>query len=248
MTFVTRLALLVTASVIAAVVAAAVIAFGAGGRVSTQIELARVSHLLGTVKGTAESSLSIGLALDQISLLQSRIEREKASDPSILAIDVFNPAGRAVYSTDLSVIGETVASDWSKRLAAPGIWRTTERGETVFGTHFENDLGLAGGIAVTVSDQSQENRMQTLGIDILVRTFVLSCAAAALALIAAGLFAHVMTRPFDHVSRILAGEEAVAPDDGALAQLAGEARHGWAAAEARIDRGLSQLGALDDAA
>ncbi len=248
MTFVTRLVLLVTAAIIATIVAAAFIAYGAGARVSTEIERARVSHLLATVKGEAETSLSIGLALDQVSLLQSRIEREKASDPSILAIDVFNPAGRAVYSTDLSLVGEAVAPDWVKRLAGAGIWRTTDRGESVFGTHFENDLGTAGGIAVTVSDQAQENRMQTLGIDIVVRAFVLCCAASLIGFLAAVFFAHLMTRPFDRVARILAGEEAAAADEGSLGRLAAQARQSWSGAEARIDQGLSHLGALDDAA
>jgi hypothetical protein len=248
MTFVTRLALLVIAAIIASIIGSAFIAYGAGARVSAEIEQARVSHLLAAVKGEAETSLSIGLSLDQISLLQSRIEREKASDPSILAIDVFNPTGRAIYSTDLSLIGEGVPAGWLKRLGAGGIWHAEDRGETVFGTHFENDLGTAGGIAVTVSDQAQENRMQTLGIDIVVRAFVLCCAAAFIALLLALLYAHVLTRPFDHVARVLAGEEASSVDDGALGRLADQARHSWSTAEAHIDKGLSQLGALDDAA
>lgn len=248
MTFVSRLALLVIASVVAAVIAAGVLALGASERVSSEIERARVSHLLGTVKGTAEANLSIGLSLDQISLLQSRIEREKASDPSVLAIDVFNPAGRAIYSTDLGVVGEVVSPNWVSMLTDAGIWRTREHGEAVFGTHFENDLGLAGGIAVTVSDQAQDNRMRALSLDLLVRTFALCCAAALAALIAALAFAHVVTRPFDHVARILGGDEAPAVDDSPLARLAGQTRQAWAAAETRIDKGLRQLGALDDAA
>lgn len=247
MTFVSRLAVLVVASVVVVVIAAAVLAFGASERVGTEIERARVSHLLGTVKGTAEANLSIGLALDQISLLQGRIEREKASDPSILAIDVFNPAGREIYSTDLGVIGEAVSPSWVSMLSDPGIWRTVERGEAVFGTHFENDLGLAGGIAVTVSDQAQDNRMRSLSVDLLVRVLTLCGVAALVALVATLLFAQLVTRPFEHVARILTGEEAQSFDAGQLARLATQTRESWTASENRIDHGLAQLGALDDA-
>ena len=247
MTFVSRLALLLAASVVTAVVATAVIAFGASERVSQEIERARVAHLLSAVKQNAEASLSIGLALDQISTLQNRIEREKAGDPSILAIEVFNPSGRAVYSTDVSVTGETVSADWVRRLSTPGTWQAVERGETVFGSHFENDLGVAGGIAVTVSDESHLNRIDRLAVDLILRAAPLALIAALVAAGAAIAFSYVVTRPFDHAARVLAGHEAVGADDPDLVRLAGQARAGWNAAEARIDRGLQQLGALDDA-
>lgn len=247
MTFVSRLALLLAASVVTAIVATAVIAFGASERVSQDIERARVANLLAAIKQNAEASLSIGLALDQIATLQNRIEREKAGDPSILAIEVFNPSGRAVYSTDVSITGESVPAEWVRRLSAAGTWQTTERGETVFGSHFENDLGVAGGIAVTVSDESHLNRMDRLAVDLILRAAPLALIAALAAALAAWAFSFLITRPFDRVARILGGIEVAGPDDGELARLAGQARAGWAAAEARIDRGLQQLGALDDA-
>lgn len=248
MTFVSRLILVAVLSVSAAVIAVAAIAFTASDKVGEEIERARVANLLGTLRASTEANLSIGLLLDQISLLQPRIEREKASDPSILAIDIFNGAGRAIYSTDRSVIGEEVAPDWVRRLSTDEVWTAAERGDTVFGTRFENDLGVAGGISVTVSDEARSSRADRLGLDLISRTAILTLAAALAATLAAVAFAYVMTRPFDRAARILSGEGVTSNDDGALTQLADDTLQSWRDAEARVDRGLGQLGALDDAA
>lgn len=248
MTFVSRLILVAVVSVTAAVVAVAVIAFAASDRVGEEIERARVANLLGALKTATEGNLSIGLQLDQISLLQPRVEREKANDPSILAIDIFNAGGRAFYSTDRSVIGEEVSQDWVSRLGTEDQWAAAERGDTVFGTRFENDLGVAGGISVTVSDEARSARADRLGLDLLTRTAVACALAGLAAALAALLFAHLLTRPFDKVARVLRGEGPVSADDGGLTLFAEAAVKSWRDAEARVDRGLGQLGALDDAA
>lgn len=248
MTFVSRLALVVISAVVATVVAVAVICFAASERVNIEIERARVANLLTNLRTATEANLSIGLSLDQISPLQERIEREKAGDASVLAIDIFNAAGRAAYSTDRSVIGENVPADWVKRLAAGGIWQTVERGDTVFGTHFENDLGVAGGISVTTSDRARLARSESLGVSLIALLAILGVGAGAVAGLAAGVFGYVMSRPFERVARILSGEVVNPSAESALPRLAIEAHRSWIEAEARVDRGLSHLGALDDAA
>lgn len=248
MTFVSRLTLVVISAVAATVVAVAIICFTASERVGADIERARVANLLTTLRTATEANLSIGLSLDQISPLQERIEREKAGDPSVLAIDIFNATGRAIYSTDRGLIGETVSPDWVRRLAGNGIWQAVERGDTVFGSRFENDLGLAGGISITVSDRSRLARAESLSVSLMGLALALLAGCAVAAGIAAMIFSYVMSRPFDRVTRILSGETAGPAPDGSLPQLALEAQQSWIEAEARVDRGLGQLGALDDAA
>ena len=73
-------------------------------------------------------------------------------------------------------------------------------------------------------------------------------AASIAAIIAAVAFVHVLTRPFDRVGKVLRGEGGSTGDDGGLAPLAEATVKSWRDAEARVDRGLGQLGALDDAA
>jgi len=248
MTFVSRLALVVIAAVAATVVVVTLICFAASERVSVEIERARVANLLTNLRTATEANLAIGLTLDQISPLQERIEREKATDASVLAVDIFNATGRAIYSTDRGLIGESVSPDWVQRLANAGIWQTIERGDTVFGTDFENDLGVAGGIAVTVSDRNRISRSDTLGLSLAGLALTLALVGMAAAGCAALVVSYLVSRPFDRVARILSGEITAPAAAGTLAQLAGRTHQSWVEAEARVDRGLSHLGALDDAA
>lgn len=234
-------------SVLLTIAAVAAGAFLAGERVNAEIEEARVSRLLGALRSTTEANLSIGLALDQISPLQSRIEREKASDSSVLAIEIFNAAGKSVYSTDRGSVGESVTGTWAKKLQDDGIWQTDTRGETVFGTRFENDLGLAGGIAVIVSDKSRQDRGDTLHFDLLKRSASLAAVAVVLAVLSTLAFVYAVTRSFDRAARVLRGEAGVDASGQGLELLASQAKETWTKSEQRIERGLAQLGALDDA-
>jgi hypothetical protein len=247
MTFATRLVLVIMLSVLVTLGVIAGGAFVASEEVSAEIEQARVSHLLGTLRSTTEANLSIGLSLDQISLLQARIEREKANDSSVLAIDVFNSAGRSLYGTDRGSIGELVGENWIRKLGQDGIWHVATRGEVVFGTRFENDLGVAGGIAVTVSDAGRRNRTNILGLDLSARSALVALAAIVSGALASLAFAHVMTRPFDRVTRILRGEEVRVGRNQPMELLAARVKENWTKADTRIDRGMEQLEALDDA-
>lgn len=247
MTFVDRLIFVIGFSVMVTLVAIVGAAFVAGEHVSEEIEQARVSHLIGTLRAATEANLSIGLTLDEISPLQSSIEREKANDSGLVAIDVFNGAGRSVYSTDRGAVGEEVEKVWVDNLSREGLWRAVVRGETVFGTRFENDVGVAGGIAVTVSGASRRARAEALGVDLAARAFVVSAGALALGLAAAFAFAFARGRPFTRVSRILLGADVRPAPQQRLERLAVQVRETWSASDARITRGVSQLEALDDA-
>lgn len=135
-----------------------------------------------------------------------------------------------------------------RRLGDDSQWAAAERGDTVFGTRFENDLGVAGGISVTVSDEARSARSDRLGLDLLIRTGLLSLFGSIAAILAAVVFVHMLTRPFDRVAKVLRAEGAFTGDDGGLTPLAEATVKSWRDAEARVDRGLGQLGALDDAA
>lgn len=247
MAFVSRLVLVTFLTLLVALVTVAGAAYFAGSKVGEEIETARVSHLLGTLRSATEANLSIGLTLDQVSLLQSRIEREKVNDPSIVAIDIFSAQGRFIYSTDRGTIGEAVDKSWLARLKQDGIWHLEGRRETIFGTHFDGDLGLAGGIAVTVSDSTRVQRVQTLGFALATHSALITAAACLVGVLAAMGCAYVMTRPFARVARILRGED-IRPHRGwRLEALALRTRKVFEKADARAESGMRELQELDDA-
>ncbi|TCT07990.1 hypothetical protein [Aquabacter spiritensis] len=246
MSFVGRLLLVVGCSLAITLMAVAGAAFLAGQQVGEEIEQARVSHLLGTLRAATEGNLAIGLALDEISLLQSLIEREKASDPAIVAIDVFNGAGRSIYSTDRGFVGETVEPGWVSHLSRDGLWQTQMHGEAVFGTRFENDLGVAGGIAVTVSGLTRIARTELLGVDLTVRILGAGAATLAAGLLVALAFAGWVGAPFRRVARILDGAARPSVRGSRLERLAARVRESWSRAEDQLARGSARLEELDD--
>jgi hypothetical protein len=223
-------------------------AYGISRVISSNTELARVSVLLNTLKNNTETRLSIGLKLDQISDLQDQIEREKASDGTVLAVDIYNANGMSFYATDRGAIGDKVPAIWKdalKKKVGEKIWQTVDFNEPVFGTHFNGDLGVAGGVTVTVSRKSRDERaIKTI--------WDLGTLAAALTILAIMLtagctfwFASRITQPFRRVGLILAGSDEPAKDDQ-LEALASQARQTISAAKVRTRAGLLKLEACDD--
>ncbi|WP_127090909.1 hypothetical protein [Aquabacter cavernae] len=249
MTFYGRLIFVIGLSLAVTLVVLPGAAYFAGERVSEEIEQARVSHLLGALRQTTEANLGIGLTLDEIALLQSTIEREKAQDPSIVVIDIFNSAGRSVYSTDRGSVGEAVDPSWLTFITRDGTWHASFRGETIFGTRFDNDLGVAGGIAVTLSGATRVARTESLAFDLSLRALAIGFCALGVGLVLAFIAASRLGRPFMRVAAILRGGEGASlpvPRDG-LERAAFQVRETWSREEARLARGMTRLEALDDA-
>lgn len=247
MTFFGRLILVIGLALSATILAVVGTASFVGEQVSEEIELARVSHLLGTLRQTTESNLAIGLELDQIASLQPMIEREKANDSGIVVIDIFNSAGVSVQSTDRGSIGEPVEAGWRQQLSREGIWHDRLRGETVFGVRFENDLGVAGGIAVTVSSAGRASRTGILSMDLVTRAAAIGSGVMVIGLSLAFVCAYWLGAPFRRVAAILSpGKPVVGRPQDEMERLAVRVRENWASTSERLAQGQKSLEALDD--
>lgn len=252
MSFRRRLMLIVVSAIICALLAVAAMAWRAGAEVGDAIEQGRATYLLGIIRSAAETNLSFGLPLDQMPTIEALMEREKLSDPSILAIDVFYPEGRSVYSTDRGALGEPVLPSWTSALHAPGLWQLSGHGELVLGTRIENELGTAaGGVAITLSDLPRETRDFALALDLASLTFLVTLAGTLLAAFTVRPLARLLTRPFANAARALTETPDPAhhgAPHGTLAAAAGEVRQRWQATEATAARAMHELRALDNGA
>ncbi|MGU3494996.1 hypothetical protein ACLBXM_13215 [Xanthobacteraceae bacterium A53D] len=246
MHFVGRLVLFIAAALLATLLVVAAGAFVAGERVTAEVERARLSLLLGNLRTATEANLAIGLSLEQVTALQSRIEREIAADDSVLAIDIFNAQGRSVYSTDRGAVGEDVPKPWLDASRRENMTAIVGYNETVYISRFDNDLGFAGGFAATVSDAEDHARAERRLLHLGWRTLLIAGGAILVAFIACLAFGAVMTRPFRRATQILKGERDDAPQDPSLEHLALQTRRSWMRTEERIDAGHKQLEALDD--
>lgn len=252
MSFRRRLMLIVVSATVCALLAVAGMAWRAAADVGDAIEQGRATYLLGIIRSAAETNLSFGLPLDQMPAIEALMEREKLSDPSILAIDIFYPEGRSVYSTDRGALGEPVLPSWTAALYSPGLWQISAHSELVLGTRIENELGTAaGGVAITLSDQPREVRDFALSLDLAGLTFLVALAGGLLAAFTIRPLARLLTRPFANAARALTqtveGAQRSAPH-GALAAAARDVRKRWQASEDAAAQAMQDLRALDDGA
>lgn len=245
------MALIVAAGIAATALLTAWLDVLATDRVRAQIAAAKDGYLLRTLRTAAEANVSIGLTLEQMDGLQGLIEREREGAESLLSIDVFNPNGVVVYSTDRSAIGTAVALPWVPLLAGDRTWMVEGRAERVIGTRFDNDLGGAeGGIAITQRAPAEAS-LQTDPLALL-RTLAVplfaSVIAIALAVPIAVLLLRRATAPFRAVAGLLAGRATAMPGpEDALATLALARRAQWASVRAALDERQRALERLDDA-
>ena len=79
----------------------------------------RDAYLLHQLRTNVESLLNAGFALEQLPGLQDRLEREQALFANVVAIDVFHPDGRVLYSTDLAARDNPVPPPWRQLLDQP---------------------------------------------------------------------------------------------------------------------------------
>ena len=204
------------------------------------------AYLLGHLRSTVEDYRATGLQLEQMQALQDVIERDKNAFARIVAIDVFNPRGTVLYSTDADNRGQRAADSWLQHLVQTGPWRSALPEQRQIGQRFDNDLGqAAGGVVVTLSTASATPSLVQWKAWALMAAQWL--AVAVLALLAAGAAIHAALRrllnPYDEAARILQG--AASADTGALAQAARHQHRQWATRTGRQLQARRELEALD---
>lgn len=208
----------------------------------------RIDFILANLRTSIEANLSLGLRLDQVAVTQELIERERAGDPAIRAIDVFDTAGNVLFSTDRGALGEPVADSWQRaRGATEAGWRLEERGEVVFGLLVENDLGdVVGSIAVTVPATDRDRRTAEILYFIVPVALAVSGILILLGWLAVDRLSRSATRSFDRVTRQLIDAAPADPKEP-LSQRAAGAQAAVAAAVAAIDAADRELRSIDTA-
>lgn len=148
-----RVALALAVSTALAVTLAAALIFGALDRLRAAAEEANTDFVLTQLRQSVEASVSLGLPLPDIRVTQDLIERARATNPEIVAIEVFSADGVSLFNTDRGALGEAISDSWQEAIArVDARWRVEELGALVVGEPILNDFGEAvGGVAVTTS-------------------------------------------------------------------------------------------------
>ncbi len=129
-----------------------------------ELEIARFRYLVSSLKSAVEANLSLGLPIQDLPALQSKIERDRADEPNVRAIEIVGPNDIALYSTDRGAIGDSIPEVW--RLAIEDshqpTWVAFDRGEVAIGEAIVNDFEQEIGQVVLIVSQEQVTPATTL--------------------------------------------------------------------------------------
>lgn len=111
-----------------------------------QIVKSRVLVVANAIENSVQASLALGLSFSELGMLTSLLDRQKGSDDLILGIDIFDPQGKQIYSTDVALVGQTASPDWVKAATkAKAEWYVEEPGQFVTGIALKNNFDLTVG-------------------------------------------------------------------------------------------------------
>jgi hypothetical protein len=141
-----------------------------------------------SIESSIQNSLALGMQFDDLGALPGTMERERATDNLILGIEVFDPEGKTLYSTDRLRIARPVPADWlsASQRAGDKDWFVEEESESAAGMSIKNSFGLTiGHLAVRFSDDRVRAANGAVGRELAIIAagiFALSAALASLAM------------------------------------------------------------------
>ncbi len=165
-----------------------------------------------SVENAIQSSLALGMQFSDIGTLPGTLEREQASDTLIQGIDIFDTAGKLLYSTDRLRSTRPVPTAWvaAAQKAGSGDWFVEDGDEAAAGISVQNNFGLTiGYLAVRYAGDRVRDSVSAVGREIALSTFVVFLFAATLASLALRAVMHRLDRDLQHVEAALrAGDSA----------------------------------------
>lgn len=189
------------------------------------------------IENSIQDALKLGLGFSELSTLPGLLERQAASDPLLVGIDVFDTAGRILYSTQAARAGGSAPASWlaNATLAKGREWSAGAAGESVAGIALKNNFDLTlGYLAMRYQGEYVARKTAAMGRTLLARgLLVLACALAALAL-ALGALLRRYERDMQAIDDCLEGKGNLAAVPQAFAPAVAELRATIADAEATL--------------
>lgn len=218
-----RIILALFGTTAAALMLCAALVYGGLDRLALRSSEANIDFLLGQLRDSIEANVGLGLPLANIRLVQNLVERAKAADDRVLAIEVFSPTGVSLFNTDRGSIGESIPAAWSgviRHRVVGDRWRVEELGDIVVGEVMRNDFGEpVGYLAVTMSGEARNRHADGLLDALLARMAIVVPAGLAVVMLVAMVALDRATRDVRQLADLLLGR----PVLGADARFAGAA-------------------------
>ena len=162
-----------------------------------------------SVENSIQSSLALGLQFSDLGTLPETLERERSTDDIILSIEVFDPEGKPLYSTDRLRATRNVPQQWvdAARAETGADWLVKN------GTEVKNSFGLVlGYVALRYSEAHVGETTLAVAHD-------LALSALAVFVIAATLSSALLVAVMNSLARDFAAVEASLRADEAAPRL-----------------------------
>ena len=140
-----------------------------------------------SIENSVQASLSLGLSFSDLDMLPAHMERELATDPTILGINVFDTAGTPLYATDRLRGLRTAPAAWTAAARSAGDvdWFVNEGAESAVGISIRNNFGLTIGMLVLrYSNEKIDQATRTVAKELAIGALMVFAGAALLASLA----------------------------------------------------------------
>ena len=187
-------------------------------------------------KGVLKHAQSIGTILERI----------RAQNDRVLSIDVFDRAGRILFSTNPRAAGEFVPAAWLSDNAAEELHEFTNLNDPAYLGRIAAGLGEGAGIVVTMRSPTSID-VGTDHVGGLLEKILLIIAAAIIAGLVGIPIGRQLIAPAKDAVHVLHGAP-LPKRAGPLAQLSETVWHMWKRSEDRAAEQMKRLKELDDVA
>lgn len=168
------------------------------------------------IENSIRSSLSLGLQFADLGTLPNMLERERATDDLILSIEVFDTAGKPLYSTDRLRATRDVPAAWlaAARQGSGDDWFVKSGTESAAGIAIENSFGMViGYLALRYSEAQVGISTMAVARELALNALAVFVVAAALASLALSWVMNRLARDFDAVEDALRSPNPLRPNE-----------------------------------
>lgn len=115
----------------------------------------RFAYVIEDIARTTTLGLDLQLPLAEITSLQGTLDRVRAEHADLRYIEIFDPEGRVLFSTDPTTVGDALPDPWIYQNLGTerGLWRRRDEGDLVLGQAVRSRFDqVAGGVVLAYTE------------------------------------------------------------------------------------------------
>jgi len=136
------------------------------------------------IENSVQASLQLGMQFSELGTLTQLLQRERTADRLIRGIDVFDPGGQVIYSSERARVGQKVPESWlaAAERSKNNEWAAEAAEDYVAGISVKNSFDLTVGyLALRYARDEVERAAAVAGREILVASIAAFLGIAVLA-------------------------------------------------------------------